>query len=136
MDERQASRGGCRYVGTIGKLIEKEDLATWRLPEPKKGSQTWVQVQWTGDPKKRVTHQLLDPTTFPFCLEDAPIAYDTSLHDKWAILLDPTTFAYTSKGSEKMLRQGIWKLIDKADDENVLPTEPPVMVPPVSSVTI
>ena len=35
-----------------------------------------------------------------------------------------------------MLRQGIWKLIDKADDENVLPTEPPVMVPPVSSVTI
>ena len=30
----------------------------------------------------------------------------------WAVLLEPTTFAYTSKGLGKMIRPGLWKLVD------------------------
>lgn len=105
------------HVGTIHSLIAREhDLAVWRLPAPKKGSQTWVRIDWRGDPTKRVSHMLLDPSTFPFCMEDAP-PHDPALRTKWACLLDPTTFGYTSKGTEKMLRQGIWKLVDRPEDD-------------------
>ena len=66
---------------------------------------------------------------------------DGAVLNRWAMLLDPTTFArlrvrrralfppgvtavlqaYTSKGTEKMLRQGIWKLVDASATAAVAP---------------
>ena len=65
----------------------------WRLPEPKKKSSTWAEIKWHGDVRKRVTHQLLDPTTFCFCMEETPMVPDGAVLNRWAMLLDPTTFA-------------------------------------------
>ena len=68
-----------------------------------------------GGPRARRRHQLLDPTTFPFCMENPPVLPDLTVVGRWAILLDPTTFGYTSKGTEKSHRPGLWKLVDVAD---------------------
>mmetsp|Transcript_17699 Transcript_17699/g.52641 ORF Transcript_17699/g.52641 Transcript_17699/m.52641 type:complete len:273 (+) Transcript_17699:142-960(+) len=101
------------YSGTIVRLLDAPDLAQWRLPAPRKASQAWAQVRWRGDPSVRVTNMLFDESTFPFVTEGlAPGTFDPANAQFWAVLLEPTTFAYTSKGQGKMLRPGLWKLVD------------------------
>ena len=59
------------FRGTITQLLTAyDDLNTWRLPSPK-NKQAWAAVVWKGDPKDRVPHQLIDPTTVPFCVSRA-----------------------------------------------------------------
>jgi len=101
------------FRGTITQLLTAyDDLNTWRLPSPK-NKQAWAAVVWKGDPKDRVPHQLIDPTTVPFCVERHPGGYDAAVHDRWAVLLSATSFGFTRNGEEKTQKAGVWKVVDR-----------------------